>query len=175
MLALFRKKNPYEIAARTLYARLLESVRRPGFYAQLGVPDSFDGRFDLLMLHLFLIIRRLNGEGSSGKEFSQALFDACFADMDQTLREMGIGDMGVPKHMRRMMKGFNGRIQAYDGAFGDAGDFSAALRRNLYGTAPGTAPEAIAEMAEYARNLAVALERISLTDMAEGRMVLPEI
>ncbi len=175
MLNILKKKNIHENAARGVYAGLLERTRQPAFYAVRGVPDTFDGRFDLLLFHLFLVIRRMKEEGAEGAAFGQAVFDAAFADMDQTLREMGIGDMGVPKHMRRMMKAFNGRMQAYDESFDDAAGFKAALRRNLFGAAPQTPLESVEVMAKYARSCAAALAGISLTDIAENRMVLPEI
>jgi cytochrome b pre-mRNA-processing protein 3 len=135
MLALFKKKKPFAAPAERVYADILQRVRQPAFYSTYGVPDSFDGRFDLLLLHLFIVVNRLAREGQAAQEFNQALFDVTFADMDQTLRERGIGDMGVPKHQRRMMKAFNGRMHAYDEALAQGdGALSIALRRNLYGT-----------------------------------------
>jgi cytochrome b pre-mRNA-processing protein 3 len=127
------------------------SVRRFSIQ-RYGVPDSFDGRFDLLLIHLFLVINRLANEGEQAREFNQALFDVTFADMDQTLREMGIGDMGVPKHQRRMMKGFNGRMHAYDEALKQGeGAFAIALRRNLYGTIEDTEVPDIQKIMRYIR------------------------
>ncbi len=125
MFGLFRRKNPYEQEALSIYAGCLEQVRKPIFYEDMGVPDTMDGRFDLLLLHVFIATH------GRDPDLGQALFDVMFHDMDQMLREIGIGDMGVPKHMKRMMKGFNGRMQAYAGA-GD--DLSAAIERNVYGT-----------------------------------------
>jgi cytochrome b pre-mRNA-processing protein 3 len=135
MFSILKKKNPYQEAAQRAYGQLLQKSREPVFYTEYKVPDSFDGRFDLLLFHIFLLVNRLTDEGKPGQDFNQALFDQTFADMDQTLREMGIGDMGVPKHMRRMMKAFNGRMHGYDEALkqGD-GALAIALRRNLYGT-----------------------------------------
>lgn len=133
MFAVLKRKNPEHEAVRRVYSVLLKQVRKPWFYEQAGVPDSFDGRYDLLLLHVFLVVNRLVEEGPAAREFNQALFDITFADADQTLREMGIGDMGVPKHMRRMMKAFNGRMHAYAQALEDDA-LEEALRRNLYGT-----------------------------------------
>lgn len=146
---LFKQKRPssgnVQDKARDFYARALGQVQKPFFYEKVGVPDTFDGRFDLLLLHIFVILHRLMGE-SDHKDLSQALFDVMFRDMDQTLREMGIGDMGVPKHMRKMMKAFNGRMHAYEMAIDpkrlegikiegiEQGSLADVLRRNLYGT-----------------------------------------
>ncbi len=168
MRAILRKPGPYEQAVPAIYAALLSRVREPAFYTDYGVPDSFDGRFDLLVAHMFLVVRRL---GAEGRDFSQQLFDTMFADMDQTLREMGIGDMGVPKHMRRMMKGFNGRMQAYDGAQDRAG-MTEALRRNVYGTVQEPDEAALAKMAGYMARSAASLETQGTQDIMAGRITL---
>lgn len=152
MLGLRKHKNPphkYEPQARATYAKMLDHIRQPVFYTRFGVPDSFDGRFDLLLVHAFMIIHVMGDDVSTAKGFNQALFDVMFADMDQTLREMGIGDMGVPKHMRRMMKAFNGRVQVYSNAIGDDAAFEAALLRNLYGTVETPDMSAVKQMQGY--------------------------
>lgn len=146
MFALLKKQNVYAQSARAVYAEALAHSRAPYFYEEFGVPDSFDGRFDLLLLHVFLVMQRtLEDSAEQAEEFNQALFDATFADMDQTLREMGIGDMGVPKHMRKMMRGFNGRMHAYQEAL-VSGELQASLRRNLYGTLDGVDDDVLAKM-----------------------------
>lgn len=128
-----------------LYSCALLNTREPIFYEKHGVPDSFDGRFDLLLVHLFIIIHLLMGRDEY-EDLAQSLFDSVFKDMDQTLREMGIGDMGVPKHMKRMMKAFNGRMHSYQWAVDPDSlegqeveglqktSLVQALERNLYGT-----------------------------------------
>ncbi len=128
-----------------LYSCALLNTREPIFYEKHGVPDSFDGRFDLLLVHLFIIMHLLMGRDEY-EDLAQSLFDSVFKDMDQTLREMGIGDMGVPKHMKRMMKAFNGRMHSYQWAVDPDSlegqeveglqktSLVQALERNLYGT-----------------------------------------
>lgn len=134
MFALFKPKNPYEQQAAHIYGQLLDHIRQPVFYERYSVPDTFEGRFDLLVLHVFLYLERLIEAGEDTRSLRQSLFDAMFADMDQTLREAGIGDMGVPKHMKRMMKAFNGRMHAYEEALKGKDEVLAeAMRRNLYG------------------------------------------
>ena len=133
MFGLLKAKNTYEEKARSVYAVMLERVREQVFYTEYGVPDTFDGRFDLLVIHASLVMESLVEQGDEGQQFNQALFDVMFADMDQALRQMGAGDMSVPKHMRRMMKGFNGRVQAYAEAE-TSKELQEALIRNLYGT-----------------------------------------
>lgn len=172
MFATLKKKNDYGDAASMLYAQLVAQVRRPEFYAACGVPDTFIGRFDLLLLHVFMVINRMEAEGAAGRAFSQALFDATFANMDQGLRELGIGDMGVPKRMRKMMRAFNGRMHAYHQGLASDLALLDAIRRNLYGTVPGIAGDRVARMAEYVRANINVLSNITLTDFCEGRMVL---
>ena len=140
-----QKRNPDKEQAKRLYAACLKHSRQPYFYQDYKVPDSFDGRFDLLVLHIFLIIHRL---GPKEAAYNQTLFDVMFADMDQTLREKGIGDMGVPKHMKRMMLAFNGRMHAYeDGIKNDT--LKEALKRNLYGTVSKVKEETLDNMTAY--------------------------
>ncbi|MGQ0526639.1 MAG: ubiquinol-cytochrome C chaperone family protein [Alphaproteobacteria bacterium] len=145
-------------------------VRAPAFYENMQVPDNFTGRFDLLLVHLFLIIRR----GLGNRAFNQTLFDTMFADMDQTLREQGVGDMGVPKHMKRMMKAFNGRMHAYQDSFEDADSFRDILRRNLYGTVPDVSGEALNAMMSYLKKTDCALQAKDPQEIAAGDIPLPK-
>lgn len=169
MFALLKKKNPYEEAARAVYAATLAHTREPVFYEDYGVPDSFDGRFDLLVLHVFLILQRVLEEDRALAEvFNQALFDATFADMDQTLREMGIGDMGVPKHMRKMMRAFNGRMHAYSAAL-EQGALGDALRKNLYGTVD-VGDEVLEKMEAKAQAMLLTLKAQPFDDIFSGRI-----
>jgi cytochrome b pre-mRNA-processing protein 3 len=149
MFALLKRRNPYEQSARALYTAILEHIRQPAFYEEGGVPDTLDGRFELLLLHAFFVLDPLANKAGKGRNGpGQALFDVIFADMDQGLRESGIGDMGIPKHMRRMMKAFNGRMHAYRGALTE-GDVKPALRRNLYGTLGDVGEDVLAQMEAY--------------------------
>lgn len=129
-------KKRYYSAAEDIYAQALKTARSPVFYTHCDVPDTFDGRFEMLVLHVFLTYQNYRDhEGFT--LLSQTLFDVTFKDMDQTMREMGIGDMGIPKHMKRMMKGFNGRVHAYSDSCDGGVDHTKledALRRNVYGT-----------------------------------------
>ncbi|MEM8833425.1 MAG: ubiquinol-cytochrome C chaperone family protein, partial [Pseudomonadota bacterium] len=108
MLGYFTKKKHRKERARELYAAAVDQSRHPVFYEKLGVPDSVDGRFDMIALHCSILMLRLNRAGEN--KLSQSLFDVFFKTMDRSLREMGVGDLSVPKHMKRMMKGFNGRL-----------------------------------------------------------------
>jgi len=98
-----------------IYGMIVTQAREPIFYRDLGVPDTVNGRFDLLLLHLWLLLRRLRTVHGA-TELSQALFDRFCEDMDDNLREMGVGDQTVPKRMRAFGEAFYGRVQAYDQA-----------------------------------------------------------
>lgn len=155
----FSRRDPREARARALYEGVVAQARQPGFYRDCGVPDSVDGRFELIALHAFLVLRRLKAHPGDEGELGQALFDVMFQDMDQSLRELGAGDLGVGLRVKRMAQGFFGRIAAYeDGLSGPPENLEAALRRNLYGTVSAE-PEQVGAMAEYLRAAAEALTR----------------
>ena len=162
LTSLFRR-NPHRTAAHTAYVSIVEQARAPEFFLQLDVPDTLDGRFEMIAVHMFLVLNRLKVDHEQTSDFAQALFDAMFADLDRALREMGASDMSVGKRVKDMAKGFYGRIKAYEeGLAGDDQVFADALRRNLYGTVKPR-PEAVAAMAHYMRSQAAALAR-QLTD-----------
>jgi cytochrome b pre-mRNA-processing protein 3 len=99
-----------------IYGMIVTQAREPIFYRHLAVPDTVNGRFDLLLLHLWLLLRRLRTVAQGSMGLSQALFDRFCEDMDDNLREMGVGDQTVPKRMRAFGEAFYGRVQAYDQA-----------------------------------------------------------
>ena len=165
-------------AAERLYLALVAQARAPAFYARLGVPDAFAGRFDMIALHAFLVMRRLKGEGGEAAAVSQALFDVMFADMDQGLREMGVGDLSVAKKIRRLVEGFYGRVAVYEaGLEGAAGVLESALRRNVYGeAAPGEAQ--VSAMADYVRRAERALAETPVAAVLAGELAFgppPEV
>ena len=158
-LSRFFKRNPQEARARGLYEGVVAQARQPGFYRDCGVPDSVDGRFELIALHAFLVLHRLKAGPGDTEALGQALFDVMFQDMDQSLRELGAGDLGVGPRVKRMAQGLYGRIAAYEaGLSGPAAELEAALRRNLFGTVTPE-PEQVRAMAVYLRGAVDALTR----------------
>ncbi len=133
-----------------LYGMIVAQARSPVFYAGYGVPDTVRGRFDLIVLHLVLLLRRLARAGEAGQALGQRLFDTFCRDLDGNLREMGIGDLAVPKEMRRFGEAFYGRQAAYLSALeaGDAGGFEKALARNIF--SDGGAESGAGRLAHYA-------------------------
>ena len=149
------RSSPTRKEARILYAALVEQARHPDFYARLDVPDSLDGRFELVALHTFLVLRRLKEAGQAAGT-GQALVDCFVEDMDASLRELGAGDLGVGRRVKTMVQALYGRIAAYERGLVDSGGaLEAALKRNLFGTAaePGPAPAILAALAAYVRAL----------------------
>ncbi len=138
------RRNRNERAGFLLYGAAVAAARDAFYYGVLGVPDTLDGRFDLVGLHTCLVIRRLRlmpaHELEQGRALAQAVFDAMFSDMDVNLRELGVSDLSVGKRVRAMWEAFHGRARAYEAAF-DAGDqpaLAAALQRNVWrGEGPG--------------------------------------
>jgi len=147
--------------AVALYRQIVGQARQPAFYRDHAVPDTLDGRFDMIVLHAFLVLRRLKRiAGAEAQKVSQDLFDLLFADMDSNLREIGVGDLGVGKRVKKMAQAFYGRVEAYEAglAASDPAVLEQALTRNLYGTlqadgrTPGDVPAAaLAALANYLR------------------------
>ncbi|MDP9096468.1 MAG: ubiquinol-cytochrome C chaperone [Pseudomonadota bacterium] len=143
---MFGRKR-HERAGFALYTASVQVARNPYFYSELGVPDTMDGRFDMIGLYACLVIDRLRAEPSPGPELAQAVFDAMFSDMDHTLRELGVGDMSVGRKVRAMWEALHGRSEAYAAplAAGDEPALAEALGRNVWrGTGPGRAAELLA-------------------------------
>ena len=123
---LFGKKPDH---AQTLYAAIVAAARQPVFYQDMRVPDTIDGRFEMVVLHLSLVVARLKGERDV---LRQQLVNCFCTDMDDNVRELGAGDLGVSKKVRRMAEAFQGRYNAYDAAR-DFTTMNAAIMRNVYG------------------------------------------
>lgn len=145
ILSLFRK-NTATAPVYAVYNAIVAQSRQPFFYADWAVPDTVTGRFDMISLHLALLFRRLRAESGSQKEFSQAVFDLFFKDMDRSLREMGVGDLGVPKRIQKMGNIFFGLLAAMNEAMdrNDAKALQAVLSRNIFDGATGPHVAALA-------------------------------
>ena len=140
----------HERAGFALYTASVAAARDPLYFEALEVPDTLDGRFDLIGLFAALMIRRLRQLPAPGAALAQAVFDAMFADMDFNLREIGVGEMSVGKKIRVMWEAFHGRAQAYEAplAGDDAGALALALGRNVWrGAAPAGQAQALAQAA----------------------------
>lgn len=173
ILPLFRRdRRPDTIAA--LYGTIVAQARSRSFYLDYGVSDTVNGRFELIVLHLALVLRRLFGDDEQLRALGQGIFDEFCRDMDNNLREMGIGDLSVPKHMRRVGDAYYGRAQAYDAALeqGDDEALARALARNIYEQT--VVSPAARRLAAYARAALGQLRGEDAARLAAGALRFPD-
>lgn len=170
ILSLFRRSRNDDIIDR-LYTVVVEASRQPVLYARMGVPDTFEGRFESLTLHAALLVRQLRTTEAPGPDMAQHLVDTIFRHFDRTLREMGVGDTTVPKRMKQLAEAFLGRSTAYDEAIRGAkpAALEAALRRNVYMDQGDAAP-----LAAYVQATLDALASVPLSAYMKGSAPFPD-
>lgn len=170
MFALFKPKKSFDAQTQKLHEAIMKRALSPQFYKRYGVPDTLDGRFEMFALHLFLVLNRL-ADDDAYSDFGQELYDTSFYYIDKGLREAGIGDMGVPKHMRRMMKGFNGRVHGYSAGLVKGASvkvLDTAVERNIYGTVEKADKAQVKAMRSYIKANVKALRGQSLETITRG-------
>jgi cytochrome b pre-mRNA-processing protein 3 len=157
-----------------LYGMIVAQARLPCFYRDYAVADTVNGRFDLIVLHLALLLDRLSQEATL-RALGQGVFDRFCEDMEHNLREMGIGDLKVPKEMQRMGEAFYGRAQAYQAALAADGDamLAQAIARNIYGGSPPK-PDLAPRLAAYMRLAVLDLRAQVPGSLAEGDLRFPD-
>ncbi|MEQ1706389.1 MAG: ubiquinol-cytochrome C chaperone family protein [Rickettsiales bacterium] len=121
--------DPFQIPAHEAYVALVNQARKPFFYQECAVADTLDGRFDVIVLHIFMLTQCLKSESP---EFIRAVWEVFFSDMDRSLREMGASDTGIGKRVKKMAQAFYGRIDAYEKTAANKDEFKESLARNLY-------------------------------------------
>jgi cytochrome b pre-mRNA-processing protein 3 len=170
-------KTPYDHKAATaLYVSIVEQSRMPLFYQDFQVADTMDGRFDMVALHAGLTLRSLRREPDQTDELAQAVFDLMFADMDQNLRELSIGDTGVSKRIQKMVSGFYGRLKAYDLALDmtdgeqQRDELKKVIIRNIYRKTL-MSDDSVDAMASYILSQVKNLQDQNIKDMLDGRVV----
>ncbi len=166
---LARRRDKHERTGFLLYSQAVAAARDPYLYLTAGVPDTLDGRFDLIGLHAFLLIHRLTQDAAPGPAVAQAVFDAMFSDMDINLREMGVSDMSVGKRVKAMWEAFHGRSAAYTEALArqDHTALATALARNLWrGATPPDGADAMLARMVFAQT--AALSHQNLDALATG-------
>ncbi|HEX5211009.1 MAG TPA: ubiquinol-cytochrome C chaperone family protein [Pseudolabrys sp.] len=169
---LFRRKPRGADTISTLYGMIVAQARLPTFYRDYAVADTVNGRFDLIVLHLAMVLDRL-AQDPAMQTLGQGIFDRFCLDMDHNLREMGVGDLKVPKEMQRMAEAYYGRAQAYRNAWAAADDgvLVQALERNIYGA--GSVPAA-ARLAAYVRQALGQLAAQPVSSLAAGTLRFPQ-
>ena len=171
MFSLFKKK-PEDEAAQALFARIAAQSRTPEFYSEVGVADTVEGRFEVLTLNMYLVLSRLKSEEADKKAFAQKVFDAFFRNMDDSLRELGVGDMSIGRKIRAMAEAFYGRVGAYESVFEDDDAFSSALSRNVFEVE--THPRA-GMLVDYAQRVAAALADQTDAALIRGEILFPTV
>jgi cytochrome b pre-mRNA-processing protein 3 len=174
-MAIFGGKKPQD-EAHALYVAIVAEARQPFLFDEFGVPDSVDGRFDMISLHIFLVLRRLKADVDRTADLAQCLFDTMFADMDRSLREMGAGDLGVGRRVKEMATAFYGRLSAYEKALqsNDPTLLRDAIVRNIFRDDAEKTEEAH-KISNYVLWLAAALKKWSMDELLLGRVDFPKI
>ena len=168
MIRLFRRTANTAVIDR-VYFGLVDASRHASLYRQLEIADTFEGRFESLSMHAFLLLRRLQECPAPGPDVAQDLVDTIFKHFDRTFREMGVGDTSVPKRMKSLAEAFLGRSASYQIALVSGEDaLAAALARNVY-----SGRRAAADLARYVAAYAAALSCMSLQQIIDG--VLPSV
>lgn len=165
-----RTASHSQVTAEKLHDDLVAVIRQPVFYLSFDVPDTFEGRFDLLVLHVGLVLRRLQGGGPEHEAIAQHLVDTMFSRFDIALRELGVSDVGVPKRMKRLAEAFKGRTAAYHAALTahDEKALSVAIGRNVLNN-----PDRGHDLARYAWKVERVLQSSDLGDRGRGLPDLP--
>jgi cytochrome b pre-mRNA-processing protein 3 len=150
-----------------LYAAIVAAARQEKFYAEWQVPDTMDGRFDMQVLHMYLVLEHLGEFGTEAASLRQALTDRFFAAMDAALREVGVGDLAVGKKVRKMAEAFFGRITAYSKAASSKADLREALTRNIFAEANA---DHAADLATWTLQARLLLKSQTLDALAQGNV-----
>ena len=168
-----RERHANRAITDALYAQIVAAARQTAFYSDWNVPDTPLGRFEMLSLHMFLFQHRLRGEKGAAAEVAQVLIDEFFLDVEHSLRELGISDVGLPKRMKKLAKMFYGRTAAYDDALreDDRAALAAALARNVRPDA-GAWPEA-SLLANYVSEASRQLAAQPSESIVAGKAVFP--
>jgi len=167
-----RNKTPD--AAYAAYTALVEQARQPAFYSKTGVPDTIDGRFDMIVMHVVLVFRRLFKDEAEARAFGQHIFDIFIKDMDRSLREIGVGDVSIPKKMKKIGQSYFGRSGAYAEALeaDDAEALAEAIDRNIFPDEP--APASAEVLARYMLKAEAALRGQPAADLMTGAIQWPD-
>jgi len=175
ILARWRARRANRTLIEQIHGEIVAAARAPALYERLGVPDTLDGRFEMVALHAGLALRRLRELGEVGAEIAQDLVDCVFRHFEDALREMAIGDAGVAKRLKAMAEAFYGRNRAYDEALAaaDGEALAAALSRNVYGADEVDAAPRARDLAAYVLSAAQALQREEIGFFSGGRFCFP--
>ncbi|MEJ0094499.1 MAG: ubiquinol-cytochrome C chaperone family protein [Methylocella sp.] len=170
MLSWLSRRSANRQLIDRLHGEIMAAARNPVLFTDYAIEDTFEGRFEAMTLHAMLVLRQLNAMAPPAPELAQDLADAVFARLEEALREMGVGDVSVPKRMKILAEAFLGRSLAYDQALrlGEPA-LAAALARNVYA---GRADAR--RLASYVEAANIALAKASFAVFADGPVPFPE-
>lgn len=162
--------------ARFLYGSIVTQARMRDFYAHWGVPDTAEGRFEMIILHLVMVLHRLRREGEGGQRLARALTEVFAIDLDDNLREMTVGDLAVPRHVKRAVGALHERHVSYGAALAaaDDGPLTTVLQARL--EAVGARGDLDAgRICTYMRRVSHRLDLLAGTEVLAGRIAWPQI
>ena len=169
MFSLFRRSSNKAVIDR-LHGEIMAGVRQPAFFIEYGVADTVEGRFELLCLLGTIAVKRIEVIDGLGPQIAQELTDSFFTHFDVALREMGVGDLTVPKKIKKMAQGWLGRGAAYRAAIAqdDAQALAVAIARNVYGDEGRAADAGPKRLARYALAQDRAFANLTIEDATRG-------
>lgn len=177
IVGFFNPMQKYDVVL-PVWEQIVAQSRQKSFYLEGKVPDTLDGRYELICLHSFLIMHRLVDEGAQAKEFSQKLFDYMIHDFDSNLREIGISDLKVGDRVKEMGRGFYGRVVAYRDGLKQSDDVSLceAIDRNIFGTVATPELQTVQQFAKYIREQSAHLALVSSEKVIQGapEFIIPD-
>ena len=174
----FNKKNKDLIKlSRVLYKLIVEQARTKAFYINLKVPDTIDGRFELVVLHFFLLERRLDKKIKKDQLIYKELLEIMYKDFDMSLREMGVGDLSVKKKIYHITEAFSGRLFAYRefSKKNNINEIRATIKRNIYGTIKNIDEKYIKILKAYIFDSMDYLDKIKIDKVSENSAIFLDL
>ena len=172
MLTWLRSRSRAGQTASGLYGSIVTQARTPAFYTRGAAPDTIEGRFGVIAVHMFLVLERIRQEGAAGNEFARALLEHLLTDMDDSLREIGIGDMGVPRRVKKAAAALHEQIEVYRSALAAPSDeaLKAAIASYVL-LDNGSGDPAL--LANYVRRATLGLTQQPWSEIGAGRIAFP--
>ena len=176
LLSGLKPKTRAEIVdAGKIYQKIMGQSRLPAFYGEGLVADSYDGRMEVLCMHLAVVMNALTGQGENGAKLNQAIYDVMIDDFDVALREQGLSDTGVSRRIKPLAKMFYARAEMYWGALSKDGDFNTIVEKHILAGEGEPKTENIEKLTAYIKNFAQNLDGLSLGDIARARFSFPKL
>ena len=174
MLTWLRSRSRPGVTASGLYGSIVTQARTPTFYTAIGVPDTMEGRFGVIAVHMFLVLDRIRQQGADGDEVARALLETFMTDMDDNMREIGIGDVGVPRRVKKAAAALREQVEAYTSAMAASDDTALKLALTNY-ILLGDESRDVSGLAHYVRRVAVSLAPQVWSEIEAGRVTFPAV